>query len=151
VTDTGDLIPLREPPEGFLTHRDVDRVLAVLDDPSQVTEAIEDLAHQGFDPEEIVVLSGPEGAARLEASDHQQGLRGRLSRFAELVLGDEPEERERYAQELAAGRYLLAVPADERLKVQVAETLARHGAHDMEHFGEYHGEPLGSSRNEVGS
>jgi hypothetical protein len=148
--DPSEQIPFREPPEGFLTHRDVDRVLAVLDDPAQVTEAIKDLTREGFDPEEIVVLSGREGAARLEAPDHQRGLRGRLSRFAEFVLSDEPEERDRYAQELAAGRFLLAVPANESLKVQVAETLARHGAHDMEHFGEYHGEPLGS-RNEVGT
>jgi hypothetical protein len=78
-------------------------------------------------------------------------LRGRLSRFAERVLGEEPEDRERYDRELAAGRFLLAVPADEHLKTQVAEVLTRHGAHDMEHFGEYHGEPLGSSRNEVGT
>jgi hypothetical protein len=151
VADGGDLTPLREPPKGFLTDGDVDRVLAVLDDPTQVTEAIEDLAHEGFDPEEIVVLSGPEGAARLEASDHKHGLLGRLSRFAELVLGDEPEERERYEQELAAGRLLVAVPAGEDLKAKVAEVLGRHGAHDMEHFGKYHDEPLGSARNEVGS
>ena len=151
MTDAGNQIPLREPPEGFLTDRDVDRVLAVLDDPTQVTEAIEDLAREGFDPEEIVVLSGPEGAARIQAPDHERGLLGRLSRYAELVLGDEPEERERYAQEIAAGRFLLAVPAGDSLKAQVVEVLARHGAHDMEHFGQYHGEPLGSSRNEVGT
>ncbi len=95
MTDGGDLIPLREPPEGFLTDRDVDRVLAVLDDPTQVTE-----------------------------------------------------ERERYEQELAAGRFLVAVPAGDDLKAKVAEVLGRHGAHDMEHFGEYHDEPLGSARNE---
>jgi hypothetical protein len=150
--DASNQIPLREPPEGFLTDRDdKDRVVAILDDPTRVTEAIEDLAREGFDPEEIVVLSGPEGAARLEATDQQRGLRGRLSRFAERVLGEESEDRERYDRELAAGRFLLAVPADEHQKVQVAEVLARHGAHDMEHFGEYHGEPLGSSRNEVGT
>ena len=149
--DAGNQIPLREPPEGFLTPRDVDRVVAILDDPTQVSEAIEDLAREGFDQGEIVVLSGPEGAARVEAPDQQRGLRGRLSRYAEFVLGDEPEERDRYARELAAGRFLLAVPADEGRKAQVAQVLGRHGAHDMEHFGEYHGEPLGSSRNEVGT
>ena len=149
--DAGNQIPLREPPEGFLTPRDVDRVVAILDDPAQVSEAIKDLAREGFDQEEIVVLSGPEGAARVEAPDQQRGLRGRLSRYAEFVLGDEPEERDRYAQELAAGRFLLAVPADEGRKAQVAQVLGRHGAHDMEHFGQYHGEPLGSSRNEVGT
>ena len=149
--DAGNQIPLREPPEGFLTPRDVDRVVAILDDPAQVSEAIKDLAREGFDQEEIVVLSGPEGAAQVEAPDQQRGLRGRLSRYAEFVLGDEPEERDRYAQELAAGRFLLAVPADEGRKAQVAQVLGRHGAHDMEHFGQYHGEPLGSSRNEVGT
>jgi hypothetical protein len=148
VTDGGDLTPLREPPEGFLTDRDVDRVLAVLDDPTQVTGAIEDLAREGFDPEEIVVLSGPEGAARVEAPDQERGLRARLCRFAEFTLGDELEERKRYEQELAAGRFLVAVPAGDDLKAKVAEVLGRHGAHDMEHFGKYHDEPLGSARSE---
>src|SRR6266480_2942804 len=80
LMDAGNQIPLREPPEGFLTPRDVDRVVAILDDPAQVSEAIKDLAREGFDQEEIVVLSGPEGAARVEAPNQQRGLRGRLSR-----------------------------------------------------------------------
>lgn len=151
MADGGDLTPLREPPEGFLTARDVDRVVAILDDPTQVSEALEELAREGFDQEEIVVLSGPEGAARLEASDQQGGLRGRLYRYAEFVFSDEPEERDHYAQELAAGRFLVAVPADEGRKAQVAEVLGRHGGHDMEHSGEYYGESLGTARDEVGT
>ena len=149
--DQSEQIPLREPPEGFLTARDEDRVVAILDEPSQVSAAIEDLARDGFAQEEIVVLCGTEGATRLVAPDRPRGVLGRLYRFAERVLGEEPEERKRYAREVAAGRFLLAVPADEGRKAQVAQVLGRHGAHDMEHFGEYHGEPLGSSRNEVGT
>jgi hypothetical protein len=147
--DPSDQVSLREPPEGFLTPRDGDRVVAIIDDPGQVNAAIEDLVREGFDQEEIVVLSGAEGAARLTGG--YPGLLGRLFRFAEHALGEEPEERERYARELAAGRFLIAVPADEQLKSLVAQVLARHGAHDMEHFGRYHGEPLGSLRDEVGS
>jgi hypothetical protein len=142
--DASDQISLSEPPESLLTPRDDDRVVAVMDDPSQVTAAIEDLVKEGYSQEAIVVLCGAEGAARLEATDRRRGLLGGLYRFAERVLGDEPEERERYARELAAGRFLIAVPADESRKSHVAEVLARHGGHDMEHFGRYHGEPLGS-------
>jgi hypothetical protein len=143
--DASDQTWLREPPETFLTPRDDDRVIAVIDDPSQVTAAIQDLVREGYNQQDIVVLCGAEGAARLEAADRRPGPVGRLYRFAERVLGEEPEERERYARELAAGRFLLAVPADERRKPHVAQVLARHGAHDMEHFGRYHGEPLGAS------
>ncbi|MEA2589088.1 MAG: hypothetical protein QOH66_2015, partial [Actinomycetota bacterium] len=49
------------------------------------------------------------------------------------------------------GRFLIAVPADERRKTRVAEVLARHGAHDMEYFGRYHGEPLGSAEDAIGT
>jgi len=147
--DTSDQISLSEPPDSLLTPRDDDRVLAVIDDPSQVTAAIEDLVRDGYNRDDIVVLCGAEGAARLEASDRRRGLLGGLYRFAERVLGEEPEERERYARELAAGRFLIAVPADESRKSHVAQVLARHGAHDMEHFGRYHGEPLGSHREVV--
>jgi hypothetical protein len=142
--DASDQISLSEPPQGFLTPRDDDRVLAVIDDPGDVAAAIEDLVRDGYNRDDIVVLCGAEAAAGLEATDRGGGLLGGLYRYAERVLGDEPEERERYARELAAGRFLIAVPADERRKTHVAEVLARHGAHDMEHFGRYHGEPLGS-------
>jgi hypothetical protein len=142
--DTSDQVSLSEPPQGFLTPRDDDRVLAVIDDPGDVAAAIEDLVRDGYNRDDIVVLCGAEAAARLEATDRGGGLLGGLYRYAERVLGDEPEERERYARELAAGHFLIAVPADESQKTQVAEVLARHGAHDMEHFGRYHGEPLGS-------
>jgi hypothetical protein len=142
--DSSEQISLSEPPESLFTPRDDERVLAVIDDPSQVTAAIQDLVREGYSQENIVVLCGAEGAARLEASDRRRGLLGGLYRFAERVLGEEPEERERYARELAAGRFLIAVPADESRKSHVAELLARHGAHDMEHFGRYYGEPLGS-------
>ena len=138
-----DTISPREPPEGFLTDPDEDWVIAVVDDPGEVTAAIEDLAREGFDQEKILVLSGAEGAARLEASGQHRGLLRRLHRFAERVLGEEPEERKRYSSELAAGRFLVSVPADERRKSEVARVLMRHGAHDIEHFGRYHGEPLG--------
>ena len=142
--DPNDQVSLREPPETFLTPRDDDRVLGVVDDPSEVTAAIQDLIAEGYNQEDIVVLCGADGAARVEAADRRPGPVGALYRFAEHTLGDEPEERERYARELAAGRFLIAVPADERRKTRVAEVLARHGAHDMEYFGRYHGEPLGS-------
>jgi len=142
--DASDQISLSEPPDSLLTPRDDDRVLGVIDDPSQVTAAIEDLVREGYSREDIVVLCGAEAAARLEAADRPGGPLGALYRFAERVLGDEPEERARYARELAAAHFLIAVPADESRKSQVAQVLARHGAHDMEHFGRYHGEPLGS-------
>jgi hypothetical protein len=147
--DPNDQIWLREPPETVLTPRDADRVIGVIDDPSQLTAAIQDLTREGYNHEDIIVLCGAEGAARVEAADRRPGPVGWLYRFAEHVLSDEPKERERYARELAAGRFLIAVPADERRKSQVAKVLASHGAHDMEHFGKYYGEPLGSGGESV--
>ena len=133
----------REPPEGFRLHS-ADRVIAVMDDPGEVVAGIDDLAHRGFDRDEIFVFCGPRGAERLVESGHPRGILGRMYRLVERVLGEEPEEEERYASEIAAGRFVISVPADEGRKTEVAEVLASHGAHDMEHFGRFHGEPLGS-------
>ena len=134
---------LREPPEGFRLHA-ADRVIAVIDDPGQVVAAIEDLAQRGFDRDEIFVFSGVQGAERLVESGHPRGILGRVYRLVERILSDEPAEQERYANEVAAGRFVISVTADDSRKTEAAEVLASHGAHDMEHFGRFHGEPLGS-------
>ena len=90
------------------------------------------------------MFCGERGAERLIESGHPQGILGRMYRFVERILGEEFEEEERYAGEIAAGRFVISVPAGEDRKTEAADVLASQGAHDMEHFGRFHGEPLGS-------
>jgi hypothetical protein len=110
-----------------------------------VVAATEDLVHLGFERDDIFVFCGDGGAERLVESSRPSGILGQMYRFVERVLSDESEERQLYAAEISAGRFVITVTADDAGKAGAADVLANHGGHDMEHSGRSHGEPLGSS------
>lgn len=125
------------PPDDFLTYRP-HRLVALLDDPESVQEAIQDLAEAGFSAEEIHVLSGPEGAEKLDVTGRHHGLRGRIYRLVEHVLGDEHHWLHEHTEHIARGGYGVAVSAREENRHDASEILARHGAHDAAYFDEWH-------------
>jgi hypothetical protein len=130
-----------QPPEGLMKVPQ-NRVFARMDDPWGVTAAMEDLGRSGFDRDKVWVLSGPEGADRLDVSGRHHGLKGRLYRMMER-LGDEWELLVGTVDHLAAGGLIITVPADEDAMAGAARILHRHGGHDMVHFGKWHWERLG--------
>jgi hypothetical protein len=132
----------REPPDGLLTAPE-HRVLAHMDAPGAVAAAVDDLADAGFPSEEIYVLCGPEGAARLDVSGEHHGLRGRTYRILEW-LGDERVLRLQSADHLAARGLVVTVPAGEKAKVRAARILADHGGREIVHFHRGTWEPLGA-------
>lgn len=135
-------LELHDPPEEFITYP-YDRVRALMDDPDQVAAAIEELVEAGFPREEIYVLCGPRGAARLDVDGRHNGLKGRIYRFVER-LGGVRENLELSAAHLAAGGYWVTVPSDDETMGIAAGILGRYGGHDMVHYGQWHFEPLGS-------
>jgi hypothetical protein len=139
---TDESIEFPEPPEGLLTAP-VNRVMALLSGPDEVAAAVEELVQAGFDRDEIFVLCGPKGAERLDVSGRHHGLHGRVYRFVERI-GDEREMLLRSRDHLAAGGFVLTVPADDSDKTTAAHVLSQHGAHGMVHFGKLHWEPLGT-------
>ena len=128
------------PPDDMLTYKD-NRVISILDDPLSVQGAIDDLVKAGFPAEDIYVLSGPEGAARLDLSGEHQGLRGRIYRFIER-LGDERQWLEHQSALMKRGWLGVSLPADDESKASAAEILTRHGGRHTAYFGKAHWETL---------
>jgi hypothetical protein len=138
----GDEAGFREPPDGLLTTPE-NRVLAHMDAPDAVAAAIEELADAGFASDEIFVLCGPAGAARLDVSGHDHGLMGRVRRVVEW-MGDEREVLLRSGEHLAAGGLVVTVPAGEPEKATVARILRAHGGREISHFAKGTWERLGA-------
>ncbi len=133
---------LHEPPDDLLkTPRD--RIKALLDDPDEVCAAIDELTAAGIERGDIYVMSGTEGAERLDVSGRHKGLKGLLYAFADR-FGDVTENRQQSIDHMKAGGFWVSVPADEGDKISVAGILGRHGGHDMVHYGQYHHERIGS-------
>jgi hypothetical protein len=136
-TESFDFPP---PPDDFLTYKD-NRVISIFDDPRSVRAAIDELVKAGFPAEDIYVLSGPEGAARLDLSGEHHGLRGRIYRFIER-LGDERQWLEQQSALMKRGGLGVSLPADDESKASAAEILTRHGGQHTAHFGKAHWETL---------
>ena len=128
----GDAPGFREPPAGLLTTPE-NRVLAHMDAPHAVAAAIDDLADAGFPRDDIFVLCGPEGAARLDVTGHDHGLSGRIRRVIEW-LGDEREVLVRSGEHLAAGGLVVTVPAGENEAAMAGRILRAHGGREISHF-----------------
>lgn len=122
-----------------------DHVVAIVDTPEQLEEAIRALTGGGFLESEIQVAHGPAAAARLEASTGRTGLVDRLLRFAERIgmPNDEMAIKDRYEQALRNGQFVVLVlaPSDER-KSRAGEVLSAKGGHFIKYFGRFTIEPI---------
>jgi hypothetical protein len=140
MAGTPDSIDFPAPPEEFLTYKN-NRIISIIDDPGSVQSAIDELVQAGVPEEDIYVLSGPEGAARLDLSGKHHGLRGRIYRFLEH-LGDERQWLEHHGALIERGAFGVSLPADDESKASAAEILARHGGRDTAYFGKWHWETM---------
>lgn len=121
------------PPQDFLGYQ-ANRVVSIIDHPSQVQRAINELMRAGFASDDIAVLAGPEGASKLDLSGDHHGLRGRIYRFVEK-LGDVDVWLQRHSELLEGGAFGLAVSATPEQRSAVAKIIASHGGHDTAFFG----------------
>jgi hypothetical protein len=115
-------------------------VVALLPDCDAAAAAIDDLSTAGYD--DTLVLSGPDGVARLDLTGRHHGLRGRIYRVVE-ELGDEHEELVRTEKHLREGGVAVRVHADEDNKAQAARILREHGSTHAAYYGRFTFEPLG--------
>jgi len=122
-----------------------DHVVAIVDTPEQLEQAISALTGGGFLDSEIRVAHGPAAAARLEATTGRTGLVDRLLRFAERIgmPNDETAIKDRYEQALRDGQFVVLVraPTEER-KARAGEVLSSKGGHFVKYFGRFTIDPI---------
>ncbi len=115
-------------------------VVAILDQPGEVTSAIDALTQGGFLTSEAQVLCGSAAADSLHATTGRSGLTNLVIRIAESigVMDFEMEVKARAEQALRDGRYVISVaaPTDERKDVAV-RILREHRAHSISYHGRF--------------
>lgn len=121
------------------------KVIGIIDDPNDCKAALHDLRATGFRAGEIEVLTGEEGAHRIDVTGKEHGTLARLVRSIQrLGLGDlEPKHIRRYEQAMLAGQFCIGVSVKkEEAREKVHEILKAHHGHFINFYGEWEIEGL---------
>jgi hypothetical protein len=113
-----------------------DRVVGVVDSAREASATIAALSDAGFPDDEVEILYGLQGEESVDPDGEDHGLKGKVIRVGEKIMGPEPKHAERHSEELRAGHYLVSVHApdkDDRERVQ--RILEDHGGHFINHYG----------------
>jgi hypothetical protein len=111
-------------------------LLAVIDDPGAAADAARELRAEGFDPERVRVLVGPDGRVGLSGLGSRRRWLARVIRAIQFTTMDQMPDFAYYEAALDEGRALVAVRVARRPDLVAARAvLARHGAHFENHFG----------------
>jgi hypothetical protein len=118
-----------------------------VDDPADVPGIVTDLARAGVDPNEVTMLRGTEGAARIDATGAGAGTRARIRQALSFTMVDQMPDFIVYEAAVTDGRTVLAVPVQsEETKRAVRQILREHGAHFMNFYGRFATEELDAWR-----
>ncbi|MDP9222671.1 MAG: hypothetical protein M3P18_02235, partial [Actinomycetota bacterium] len=120
------------PPGGFLKYPK-HKVIGLVDDSDSVRQAMDELVIEGFAEDDVSVLSGPEGAERLDVDGRYHGLIARIYRLFER-LNDSSDWLQRHSDHIARGGFGVSVSADRDSKAEAAVILLKHGAHEIAYF-----------------
>ena len=126
-------------------HKDSDfilyptnKVIGIIDDPGDCKAALKDLKAAGFTPEEIEVLSGEEGAHRLDPTGEDHGPLARFARWIQKAGDMEAEHVIRHEQEVLAGHFGIGVSAKEpEAREKVRKILKAHKGHFINFYGQW--------------
>lgn len=120
-----------------------DHILAVVNDPADAPGVVATLSQAGIEPNNVTLLRGPEGAARIDATGEATGLTPRLRQAMSFTLADQMPDFILYEAALRDGRAVLAVPVTSDETKQAARRILRdHGAHFVNFFGRFVTEEL---------
>ena len=107
------------------------KVIGIIDTPEDAQAALHDLRAAGFPASQIRVLTGQEGAHRIDVRGDQHGPLAHIVRSTQKLLGDyELADATRYEKEMLGGHFVIGVTAhhsDERDKV--LQILRSHTGH----------------------
>ena len=115
------------------------KVVGIIDDPNDAKAALLDLKAAGFTADEIEVLTGEEGAHRIDVTGEDHGPLARFVRSVQKVLGHyEPVHVRRHEQEFLAGHYGIGVTAKKpEAREKVCQILKSHNGHFINFYGEW--------------
>jgi hypothetical protein len=123
--------------------------LAVFTDAGAAEAASAELARTGVPSRDVVVLAGPEAAARLERLGTSAGLAARIRRAVQFMTMDQLPDLHVYEMALARQHPVVgARVADADLRRRVVEVLQRHGGHFINRFGAWATEEIAPWRGE---
>jgi hypothetical protein len=110
--------------------------LAVLDDEAAANAAAAELTASGIRADDLVLLAGPEGPARLKRLGTNAGLAGRIRRTVQFMTMDQLPDLHVYEQAVARGRPVVGIRvADGDARRAAVGRLRRHGGHFINRFG----------------
>jgi len=113
-----------------------DKVVVIVDDPDDAEAAVSDLEVAGFTAEEIEVLTGEEGAHRIDPTGRKHGLVPRIVRSIQKLGNYESDHVRRHEQELLAGHFGIGVTAKkEEDREKVRHILKSHNGHFINFYG----------------
>jgi hypothetical protein len=88
------------------------KVVGIIDDVGDAQAALRDLKAAGFTANQVQVLTGKEGAHRLDVKGDEHGPLAHIVRSTQRLLGDyEIQHATRHEQELLAGHFGIGIKA----------------------------------------
>jgi hypothetical protein len=120
------------------------RLVGVIDDPAAAGRAALALASgAGLGPDDVIVLTGPDGRDRLGRLGPPPSPISRVVRLFQFVLMDQTPDFLVYERALDDGRTVIAVRVPDRDAMQRARVvLEAHDAHFLNHFGRFYTEEI---------
>ena len=115
------------------------KVVGIIDDPGDAKAALRDLRAAGFTADELEVLTGEEGAHRIDVTGEEHGPLARFVRSFQKLLGDyEPAHVRRHEREFLAGHYGIGVTAkDGEAREKARQILKSHNGHFINFYGQW--------------
>ena len=113
----------------------IDRLVGVIDDPTQAQVARQRLVELGIPMADIEVLVGEAGAQRLDSTG-EGGWRQRILRLSQYITTDQSTDLVMYDAALRDGRAVIGVHlVDKALKPRATQMLVEAGAYLLSFFG----------------
>lgn len=136
--------------EPFMSYP-VNQVLGIFDERDDAARAVAELRRAGFAHDQLSVLSGVRGSARVDSEGTAHGLTGITERSIEHLLTD-LDDLQRYDEAIRAGSVVLAVgSATDQDRRRIAAIFQLHSGYEVVAFGQYVVEKLDADLSRTGA
>ena len=110
-------------------------VLGVIDDPADAQKLEAELAAAAIGSDDRMVLTGADGARRLDGLGSNSGFVARMRRATQFLAMDQMPDFLMYEVALREGRAVIGIRPSDSERSAAIEVLRRHGAHFINRFG----------------